>query len=161
MPSHVQPRTWLVDGTPGHVQPCPATVLTCLLSSRPWQLRARTTHAGASERDASGPTPALRARSETKKMQSPTPIDTTVIAPTARSHPVLVKMGAHGAQNSSTTAAASAATPTITHRASTPHGVRWACRNFSGNERLTKKTSLKSSTIDVHHPTVTAASSTR
>ncbi len=35
MPGHVQPRTWLVDATPGHVQPCPATVLTCLLSSRP------------------------------------------------------------------------------------------------------------------------------
>src|SRR6266704_37516 len=31
MPGHVQPRTWLVDGTPGHAQPCPATVLICLL----------------------------------------------------------------------------------------------------------------------------------
>ena len=35
MPGHIQPRTWLVDPTLGHVQPCPATVLTCLLSSRP------------------------------------------------------------------------------------------------------------------------------
>jgi hypothetical protein len=36
------------------------------------------------------------------------PIDATVIVPTARAHPDLVKIGAHGAQNSSTTAAASA-----------------------------------------------------
>src|SRR5215472_6484720 len=94
-------------------------------------------------------------------MTSPTAIDTTVIVPTARSHPLLLKMGAHGAQNSSTTAAASATTPTTPQRASTPHGVRWTSLNLSGNDRLAKYTSAKSSTIDVHHTTVTPASSTR
>jgi hypothetical protein len=94
-------------------------------------------------------------------MTSPTPIDTSAIAPTARPHPPFVKMGAQGAQNSRKTAATSATIPTTPHKASTAHGVRWASLNLSGNERRTKNTSPKSSTIDVHHTTVTAASSTR
>src|SRR5215469_2287425 len=110
---------------------------------------------------ATWPRRAPRPRSETKKMASPMAIDTTVIAPTARAHPDLVKIGAHGAQKSRKTAAASAKTPTAPHTASTPHGVRWASLNFSGNARRTKNTSLNSSTIDVHHTTVTPASSAR
>src|SRR5215471_16492913 len=126
-----------------------------------WPTGCRSAHEALSAGDEAPPTRSLRPRSEKKKMASPMPIDATVIAPTARAHPDLVKMGAHGAQNSSTTAAASAMTPTTPHRASTPHGVRWTALNFSGNERRTKNTSLKRSTIDVHHTTVTAASSTR
>src|SRR5258708_20643048 len=89
-------------------------------------------------------------------MRSLAAIDATVIAPTARSHPVFVKMGAHGAQKSSTTAAASATTPTTPHSASRPHGERCTSLNFSGNERLAKNTSAKSNTLEVHHPPVTA-----
>src|SRR5215472_13676676 len=121
----------------------------------------RAAYEALSAGDATPPTRSLRPRSETKKMMSPMHIDATAIAPTARAHPDLVKMGAQGAQNSSTTAAASAMTPTTPHKASTPHGVRWTALNFSGNERRTKNTSPKSSTIDVHHTTVTPASSTR
>ena len=94
-------------------------------------------------------------------MASPMAIEATVIAPTARAHPDLVKMGAHGAQKSRKTAATSERTPTAPHTASTPHGVCWTSLNFPGNARRTKNTSLKSSTIDVHHTTVTAASRTR
>src|SRR5690349_15523020 len=49
-----------------------------------------------SAEDATRPRRAPRPRSETRKMTSPTAIDTTVIVPTARSHPDLVKMGAQG-----------------------------------------------------------------
>jgi hypothetical protein len=35
MPGHVRPQSLLADGTPGHVQPCPATAITRLTSEGP------------------------------------------------------------------------------------------------------------------------------
>src|SRR5438128_9701198 len=94
-------------------------------------------------------------------MASPIPIDPSVIAATAKSQPDFVKIGDHGAMKSRTTATASTAIPMTEQSARNPKGTLRCSSNRSGNQRLTKKMSANSSTIEVHQTTVTAASRTR